>query len=619
MVDRLPPDGLAGVIRTHVRTPGAAVRLASSFVAILSAHDSAFAAGRQLRLPSDPRSTHLVSSDGRAELVVIERETCSARGASSSVGFGDSAASNGERTFLIGDDSEWVDSKGLDCLGHAGVLRWESERGALSILGSIVGLPPVYVCRRPGALIVTSALHLLPSVARLRLSLDPRAARELFLVGYPLDGRTLFQDVTLMPAGYRLDADTHGRFALTRQWDPSVRVSAAERRDAVEAEAGAFKSAVRRLHLGDSLFSMTGGLDTRAILAVLTSDGIRPAACTMTGSRTICLDARIAAALCEDYGMRHVVVTLGDDFSRELPFHVLEASRLSGGLASVEQAHEVHFYRALRGLGRRRLSGVLGNQVGRQGVEAVSPRRADASILGEGAGGADPACGARYWLETGHAQDRGELLRVLLEREVATSSLANFSIGHEFMVQQTPYADRQLIETVLETASRETAGLFPGVPARWRDVGHRFLGQPLSRSFQRRVVLAAGGAAACRPINWGWRVDRGLSFAGIGWGLLAFADALAASTYPRSSVIRGVLTAIGADGVHEIKRPHVWLDTVLRDFVHDTLQSADVTASGLFAPGKLASLLDEHYRGIRFRHATLAAALDLALAQQLFC
>jgi hypothetical protein len=73
---------------------------------------------------------------------------------------------------------------------------------------------------------------------------------------------------------------------------------------------------------------------------------------------------------------------------------------------------------------------------------------------------------------------------------------------------------------------------------------------------------------------------------------------------------------MGVEGVAEITQYPQWLDTVLRDFVNDTLRSRLVTQSGLFDAARIARVSDEHYRGTRSHYDTLVATLDLALAQQ---
>ena len=216
-------------------------------------------------------------------------------------------------------------------------------------------------------------------------------------------------------------------------------------------QAEAFRRAVTNLHLTNSLFSLTGGLDTRAVLAVLSKTAARPTACTMSGSPAVCLDARLAMALCREYRLDHVLVTLGEQYVRDLPAHVVEASRLSGGLASLDQAHEVYFNRQLNGVGSRRLSGNLGNQLARRGLEAYATRDAAFDVLNEGLARAASVQRQQHWLDSATRNSESTLLQLLLECEAPFSSIGNFSIGQHFMIQQTPYANRLLIEMALRS------------------------------------------------------------------------------------------------------------------------------------------------------------------------
>lgn len=420
-----------------------------------------------------------------------------------------------------------------------------------------------------------------------------------------------------MPGGHTLQVDAGARADLTRSWEPPESQPEANRSLFIDLQAEAFKQAVRKLRLSDTLFSLTGGLDTRAILAVLSEAGVKPTACTISGGRTLCLDARLARTLCRAYGFQHFVVTLGEQFERDLPTYVLAASQLSGGLASVSQAHEVYFYRQLEGLGSMRLSGYLGNQVGRRGLEGVSMRNADPWALDDliRAASAEPN---EHWLASAARRLGHSLSRLLIQYEVPISSLGNYSIGHHFMIQQSPYASRSLIEisSGVPPGSGDSCVCEPS-RARLRDLRHRFLGQPRVQSFQRKVIEEVGGVAADCPINWGWCARGGISLRGLGWGVLAFVDA-ASQPHLLPKFVRQCLRVVGADGVHEINQYRAWFDTVLREFVEDILRSRLVTESELLNATAVVSLLDEHYRGIRSHHSTLVATLDLALAQQLF-
>lgn len=496
-------------------------------------------------------------------------------------------------------------------------VHWDPQRASVRVLSSIVGLPPVFVHQESGTVIVASELRLIRAVMTSSAVIDRQAAVELFTIGYPIEHRTLLAGVTLMPAGHALTVTTQGQIDLTRAWDLPPSQPTATWSSYVRLQVDAFRQSVQSLHLSKSVFSLTGGLDTRAILVALSEAKVRLPACTMSGAASLSLDARLARQLCHAYGLEHVLLPLDEQFLRNLPAYVVEASRFSGGLASLEQAHEVYFHRQLLGLGDRRLSGNLGNQVGRQGLEGVSMRNADTAVLHETLrmGRRHPA--DEHWLASDGVYAGYALYRLLIERECPFASVGNYSIGHHFMIQQSPYAARSLIE-IGSMAPRDCAGRQPFVRhrARLRDLRHRFLGESRQRSFQRQLIRTAGGPAAHCPINWGWRARGGISIKGLGLGALALIDAASSQALKPSNPVRQGLRTVRVAGTHEIKQPRIWLNTILRDFVNDSLRTRRVRESGLFDFAIMVRLLDEHYRGARSHYATLVAALDLALAEQ---
>src|SRR5256885_1019885 len=118
-------------------------------------------------------------------------------------------------------------------------------------------------------------------------------------------------------------------------------------------------------------------------------------------------------------------------------------------LASLGQAHEVYFYRQLKGLGSRRLLRILGNQVGRRGAEGISARNGELSVLAHTLRLAGRIERNEHWLSLASRRPGHTLLRSLIQCENLFSLLGNYSVGHHFMTQQHPYANRQLIENAL--------------------------------------------------------------------------------------------------------------------------------------------------------------------------
>ena len=520
--------------------------------------------------------------------------------------------------LLLGDDSEWGDTKGHKCMAYGVFIECDLKKKNISVLSSIVGLPPVFIYKDPRLIVITSDIYLLSSLPDLKLHFDPQGIIETCAIGHPIDHKTLFRDVTIMPAGFLLKVSQGSAVSMERSWFlPEIEPSK-DWKSFTDLQIEAFKHSMKKINLDNSFLSLTAGLDTRAILAVLIQERVNLPAFTMSGN-VMSLDARTAQGLCKAYGMKHEVVVIGDEFYRDLPVYVLEASRLSGGLSSLGQASEVYFYKKVNGSYSARLSGNLGNQIGRRGTEKISMRDVDRSVLNEQFGEHIRQSFSEHWY-TEAKMNNGDLnYEFLLQKEIPFSSIGNYCIGSHFVIQQSPYANHLLIEVSQRMPKNESidnsASLFR---MRLKDLKHRFLGEPEFRSFQRKLIKTTGGYVASCPINWGWRARGGISLSGLFWGMLTFLDAIAFSKGLNSGMSSRSLRLLNITGLHEFRDYDIWMKSFMKEFVCDTLLSDSIKTSGLFNMKILKKMLEEHYSPQENHHDALVFALDIAVAQEVF-
>lgn len=520
--------------------------------------------------------------------------------------------------LVLGDDSEVNETSGNTCLASSAFLTIDLFKGSIKAFSSIVGLPPLLVYKADGVVILTSALHLLSGVPRIKRELDVEAVYETFKIGYPLHGRTLLKNVQMLPAGNVLKANLNGKYSVSADWIFPEYEPMADWECFTHSQAEAFSNAVNSLDVTDSFLSLSGGLDTRTVFAALLERGVNIQSSTLSG-KNLSLDARIAKKLCERYQNQHYIVNLDKEFLKNIPEYTTEASRLSGGLSSIEQAHEVYFYKQLQHVGSRRISGNLGNQVGRGGVEGTSMRNADVSILNIESPQDSLTEKDQHWLESLSSRTNTPLFKLLLKHEVPYTLVSNYSIGQHFAVQQSPYANRHLIEvTARRPYNSIKTSAFKPYNARLKDLRHRFFGENPATSFQQKVILSQGGFVAECPVNWGWRVKGGISLPGLGLGVLAFCDAYAGLSNPISRSMARGLRLINAEGMHIFKQYNDWLINHMSDFVHDSLHSRKVVESGLLNNKKIDTLLTEFYSRKNSKTKDLIAALDISLAVQHF-
>jgi hypothetical protein len=514
--------------------------------------------------------------------------------------------------LVLGDASEWKAGEGDASLAGGATVRYDASARALVVCTSIVALPPVFLYQGPDAVAVTSDISLLKGLPGVHLEFDPRGVTELGRFGQPVEHRTMFRDLGLVAAGGRLAIGLDGRSSFDRIWQlpESAPVSWPE---FIEAQIGAFDSAVRDMDVSRSFLSLTAGLDTRTVFSALASTRRLVPGVTMTGAHSS-LDARTAGKLCRAYGVEHQLVVLDEAFVRDLPRLVERASTLSGGLSSLGQAPEVFLYDEA-GSGRSaRLSGNLGNQVGRGGTEGVSIRGADLAVLGAQLRVELPD---EHWLLRRLNSPPHEALEFILQNEMAYTSVGNYSIGNHYATQQSPYATRALIETLSKRPARAGNAPRSKLRMRLRDLKHRFLGEEERVSFQRALVKRIGGPASRIPINWGWRASGGVAPVGLVLGAATLAGMAARATGFDDGMFGPLLRRTGLPSLHDFRESRRWLRVNLRDYVMDTLTAQVVRDAGLFDARRLSAVLDSHFRGQSDHYETVTFALDVALANRM--
>lgn len=266
-------------------------------------------------------------------------------------------------TLMIGDDSEREENP-AGCGAHSATLDIDLANSEFRIWTSIIGLPPIYFMEGKHFLVLASDIHLLKYVAGFHPILDPKGVIELGRTGHPIEYGTLVKDLSFLPGGHKGEYRHATGFRLQQSWKMPEENPVKDWRQFCQGQIEAFDRSMKKMKTEAAFLSLTAGLDTRAIFSWFVKHRVALPACTMSGMN-LSLDARIARKLCGHYGMRHQVIFLGEDFFRNIVAFMTEASRLSGGIVSLGQSAEVYFYKQQDTTLTSRISGNLGNQVGR--------------------------------------------------------------------------------------------------------------------------------------------------------------------------------------------------------------------------------------------------------------
>ena len=311
------------------------------------------------------------------------------------------------------------------------------------------------------------------------------------------------------------------------------------------------------------------------------------------------------------------MVRLNEEFIRQFPECALEASRRSGGLSSFRQASEIFFYRAACDAFSARLSGNLGNQVGRSITESARMRRAPQEVLAGDVIAAAKSTRAQHWLAEMARKNRGFGPLELIQVERLFASMGNSCIGASYLTQQTPYADRTVISQKLREPICPRYAIATVLALRLRDLKHRFLGEPMRTSFQRQIIASVGGSVARTPVNWGWRPYGGLSPAGTARGMLGLLDMFINTRLARRGMASRLSARLGLDGLSGFQYVDFLRERVVGEFVNDTLHATATQQSPVLNAPVLRRALAKGFND-RSACATLLFSFDVALACQNF-
>lgn len=516
-----------------------------------------------------------------------------------------------EGDYLLGDGQDAGKSR-EEFLGHGALLTIKG--GQVSLRTSLTGLPPSFIYQDGLQTVIASSIDRIATTPGVRLSFDARGLAELAKIGKPINYRTLFQHLTIVPAGTVLQLSLAGGIRLIESWQRSEDAPFTSWQDYIDAQEQALAAALRRMDLSRSFLSLTAGLDTRAILALLCRDGIDLPALTKSGSSNS-LDAKRAKELCDAYNLSHKTVFLDGHFTAQFSQCAFEASYLSGGLTGFSEASEVYFYKNLGDAYTARLSGILGNQIGRSGTEGASMRDIPITILANDFLKIAESLPKRHWFETIANGEQLDPLR-LIQQESLFASIANFCIGQRYVKQQTPYADRTVIlQKLREPALANNSMRCTAVRA--RDLKHRFLGDPRRTSFQRQLVARTGGPVDQNPINWGWRASGAISPSGMAFGILALLDVVINTRLPKNCLAARIFSKLGISGFSGFEHEDFLTRRPVAEFVYDTLKSDIARGNSALNQEVLRRALDTGFND-RSARKILLFALDVVLAQRNF-
>ena len=297
-------------------------------------------------------------------------------------------------------------------------------------------------------------LKVLPSCRRL----DSTSLAEFLSCGCPLQGRTLFSQVHLLPCaaswthvpGRPITSHT---YFDSRAWIEQLPLNETEY---YEQLRDTWKQILPRYFSGaqDVGLSMTGGLDSRMILAWAPREAGSLPCYTFGGRYRECADVTLARKASRVCGQPHRVLHVGDEFLKEFPTLAEKSVYVSDGAMDVTGSIDLYVQRLAREIAPVRLTGVNGGEILRQLV-AFAPQPPNHHLFSGDLAKRFHSAALTYWDEI-----QGNRLAFIAFKQAPWYLTGKFSVERSQITFRTPYFDNELVKLAFRvppTLSRSTA------------------------------------------------------------------------------------------------------------------------------------------------------------------
>jgi asparagine synthase (glutamine-hydrolysing) len=334
------------------------------------AHDDSFAAGQPFL--NEQRDIALIFS---GECFMDPKTPANLRRKGGEIG-----NNNGWLVHLYEEDGERFPER-LNGL-FSGLLIDQRQKKAF-LFNDRYGSERIYWHETSDAVYFASEAKALLSILPELRAFDEQGVAQFLTYGCTVEGRTLFRDIRLLPGAslWSFEGRNRGKktYFFPAIWE-SQPLLLAEPFEAKFQET--FKRILPRYLKGESGIgiSLTGGLDTRMIMACLPDTNQKPLCYTFSGSEGETLDDRLAARVARTCGLEHRLLRLGADFFSDFASYADRTVYITDGCFGITGAHEIYFNKQARDLAPVRLTGNYGSEILR-GVSTFKPLKLSSNLL----------------------------------------------------------------------------------------------------------------------------------------------------------------------------------------------------------------------------------------------
>jgi asparagine synthase (glutamine-hydrolysing) len=475
----------------------------------------------------------------------------------------------------------------------------DTARGSAVLFNDRYGLQRLYYHEaKEGFYFAGEAKAILAAKSELR-KVDADAMGEWISCGCVVNNRTLFADVHVLPPGSAWTFST-GRldrkdaYFHPREWEE---LPVLDEESFYRELRDVFTRVLPRYFLGEEAvgMSITGGLDTRMVMAWYhAAPGSLPCY-TFAGPYRDCHDARIGRQVAHAAGQSHQVIRLADEFLSNAPKYLERAVYLSEGCTSVINARNVYVNQRAREIAPVRMTGNYGGEVLRR-VRMFKPIEPAPGLFQP-----ELMTHVRQTRQTYSELVKCHPLTFTVFRQTPWYHYGLLSLEETQITTRTPFLDNELVRTAYrapQSACREDVCL--------------------------RLIAEGNSQLARIPTDRGMTVD--------GKGILAeFRHQLHEFTFKAEYAydygmpqwmarIDHLLSPLHLEtlflGRHKYAHYRVWYRDVIADYLREVLLDSRSLSRPYLCRTTVENMVNRHIRGDRNYTSEIHSLLTLELLQR---
>jgi asparagine synthase (glutamine-hydrolysing) len=428
---------------------------------------------------------------------------------------------------------------------------------------------------------------------------DQAGVAQFLTFGCTLGQATLFRGVQLLPGAsvwsFQDGNCQKRKYFFPKTWESQSIISA----ESFQAEfQETFQRILPRYFESESRtgISLTGGQDSRMIMACLPKTGEKPVCYTFSGENRDTLDALLAAQIAEMCGLEHRILRIGRDFFSDFASHVDRTVYITDGSLGTLGAHEIYLNNRARALSPVRVTGVFGGEILR-GVSMFKPLHLAQRLVNADLAETVSSC-TRSW-----SRNSEHPVTFAAFRETPELRFALVAASRSQVTFRTPYLDNEIVALAYQApgttrmSSDCTSSLVkannPSLSKLPTDMGE------LGEANQLAVALRRVFAKVVCKLDYfrSEGLPRGLS--------------------ELDSLLRKISSVLGIAGLHKYLPYRIWFQRELADYVKSVVNDARTQHAPFWNLEFLDYMVKEHISGRKNYTVELNAVLTLEAVERL--